>query len=49
MLERIIEKSKIVEAVDLRELLRRANVNMTDKEIDELEDFMIRQHKKNSQ
>ena len=43
------KQTKIVEVVDLRELLRRADVNMTDKEIDELEDFIIRQHEKNSQ
>lgn len=40
------KKPKIVEEVDLRELLRRADVNMADKEIDELEDFIIRHHKK---
>ncbi len=39
-------KTKIVEIVDLRELLRRADVNMTNKEIEELEDFIIKQHKK---
>lgn len=49
ILDRIIKKPKIVEIVELRELLRRADVNMTDKEINELEDFIIRQHKKNSQ
>ena len=49
ILERIIKKPKIVEVVELRELLRRADVSMTDKEIDELEDFIIRQHEKNSQ
>ncbi|MCF0171825.1 MAG: hypothetical protein HUJ87_15125, partial [Fusobacterium varium] len=49
ILERIIKKPKIVEVVELRELLQRADVSMTDKEIDELEDFIIRQHEKNSQ